>query len=66
MEFLFRRVAEDPNTAPMTHLELVRYLQAMEKAVITETRLENHSEQTLWFYENGAVFSLMPGDIITK
>lgn len=66
MDALFRRVAEAPDIAPMTHLELVRYLQAMEKAVITETRLENHSEQTLWFYENGAVFSLMPGDIITK
>ena len=66
MEQLFRRVAEDPDILPMTHLELVRYLQAMERAVITEDRVENPSGQTLWFSAGGEIFSLAPGACRTK
>lgn len=66
METLFRRVAEDPNTAPMTHLELVRYLQAMDRAIITDERIENPSDQTLWFNRNGHILSLAPGEAIAK
>ena len=62
MESLFRRVAEDPNTVSMTHLELVRYLQAMDMALITEDRIENRSDQTLWFSRNGQPISLAPGE----
>ena len=60
MEALFRRVAEDPNIVSMTHLDLARYLQAMEQAVISEDRVENPSDQTLWFSKNGVIFSLAP------
>lgn len=61
MEALLKRVAEDPDTVSMTNLELVRYLNAMEQAVITDCSIENPSGQTLWFSHNGNVFSLAPG-----
>lgn len=62
IEALFRRITEDPSTVSMTHLELVRYLQAMDRAVITDHRIENPSDQTLWFSKNSHVISLAPGE----
>lgn len=64
MEALLKRVAEDPDTLSMTNLELVRYLKAMDQAVITTQRIENPSGQTLWFSRDGHVFSLAPGGIL--
>ena len=62
MENIFRRVAEDDDIQPMTHLEIVRYIRAMGQAEVRTDFVENHSDIELWFRENGRVFSLRPGE----
>lgn len=61
MEGIFRRVAEDQNVQSMTHLEIVRYLGAMQQAEITENTVHNRSNCCLWFDVNGQVICLLPG-----
>lgn len=61
MEWILARVAEDDQVCSMTHLELVRYLRAMEQAVIRENDINNSSDATLWFQIDGQVVELSPG-----
>lgn len=61
MEEVFRRVSQDPDILPMTHLEIVRYLRAMEQSVINEYVIENRSDLPLWFRFRGEVLRLDPG-----
>lgn len=61
MEQILARVAADPDVCSMTHLELVRYLEAMKLAVVGENSLENPGTMTLWFRVDGDVFALEPG-----
>ncbi|MBR2948477.1 MAG: polysaccharide deacetylase family protein [Lachnospiraceae bacterium] len=62
MESLISRVAADKDTLPVTHLEAVRYWQAMQKAVIEEAYIFNGSDTVLWFEINGKVCSVSPGE----
>ena len=57
LESIYRRVSEAQDIWPCTHLELVRYLQAMD--VFDGV---NRSHQTLWFEENGMIRILNPGE----
>lgn len=59
MEEIFKRVAEDGDIVSMANIELVRYLKAMKKVVITENGIENHSDVELWFEEDGEVFRVI-------
>ena len=61
MECILARMAGDDTVCSMTHLELVRYLGAMEQAVIGEDYIENHSDVTLWFCVDGQILELTPG-----
>lgn len=61
-ENLFRRVSDDPDVAPMTNLDLVRYLKAMDSAVITDFVIENCSDMDLWFEIHGVVKCLGAGE----
>ena len=60
---IFRRVSEDEQILPMTHAEIVKYLQAMQIAELTEEGIENGSEKELWFEIDGEVISIKPGQI---
>jgi hypothetical protein len=60
MECILSRMAGDDMVCSMTHLELVRYLRAMEQAVIGEDYIENPSGSTLWFRVDGQVLELAP------
>ena len=60
MECILSRMAGDDMVCSMTHLELVRYLRAMEQAVIGEDYIENPSGSTLWFQVDGQVLELAP------
>lgn len=62
MEALLRRVAEAADVASMTNLQLVRYLKAMDQAIVTENGIENPSKETLWFAWDGRIFSVAPGE----
>lgn len=62
MERILARMAGDDSVCTMTHLELVRYLRAMEQAVVGKDRIENASSKTLWFLVDGDVLELTPGE----
>jgi hypothetical protein len=64
MEEIFRRISENQDIVPMTHIEIVRYIRAMEQAVIGENSVYNPSTQTLWFHINGVMRSVAPGETI--
>jgi predicted house-cleaning noncanonical NTP pyrophosphatase (MazG superfamily) len=61
MEGYLARIAADPDVVSLTHLELVRYLKAMNQAVVTDHSVENRSGRTLWFAIEGQTVPLEPG-----
>ena len=60
MEAMFARVSRAEDVLSMTHLELVEYLQAMERAEIVGDTIYNHSDRPLWFTINGTVCRVDP------
>lgn len=62
MELICAAVSARQDVWMCTNLELVRYLKAMDQAVITQTAIENKSGQTLWFEHGDAVFAVAPGE----
>lgn len=55
IESVIKRVAEDEDIIAMTNIELVRYLKAMDEAVITDDEIKNYSDIDLWFEHDGKV-----------
>lgn len=61
MERILARVAGNPSVCSVTHLELVRYLRAMEQAVVGEDFIDNLSRQSLWFRVDDEILELTAG-----
>lgn len=61
MENICRKIAAAPDIWPCTHLELVRYLKAMERAEIGQTCIRNRSDHPLWFSIDGKIQMLPSG-----
>lgn len=64
MEEIFRRVAADENVLPMTHVELVRYLDAMDRLVVCEDHIYNPTKAELWLRWDGKAIRLGPGECV--
>lgn len=62
MEAILKRVAEDEAVISMTNIELVHYLKAMRKAIVSENSIENCSDIELWFEKEEMIFSVKPGE----
>ncbi len=62
MELICAAVSAQDYVLLCTNLELVRYLKAMEQAVVTENTVENRSGQTLWFDVDGRILEVRPGE----
>lgn len=62
MEAILQKVSADPNLWPATHIEIVRYLKAMEMVSITDDGICNNSNMALWFSINGQTVCLAPGE----
>ena len=62
MESVLHRVAADENVVAMTNLELARYTAGMKLAQITDRKVRNESNMTLWFRVDGKVICLQPGE----
>ncbi len=60
IENLFKEISSQGEIIPMTTMEIIDYLKAMEKAEITHSYIINHSKQTLWFSVNGTVCKIDP------
>lgn len=66
MERILGRLHADAAVLPMTHLEAIRYWQAMEQAQVTEEDIYNGSDKTLWFDCGGEVVVVEPGEVWKK
>ncbi len=55
IETIFKKISLQDNILPMTTIEIVDYLKAMEQVEITDNLIINHSEQSLWFSANDVV-----------
>lgn len=61
-EDILKKLQACPDIWYCTHIDLVRYLNNMDKAVITENYIANNADADLWFLINGKVTCLRPGD----
>ena len=55
MEDVFRIISENKDILPMTTIEIVEYLKAMDKIEIIKEYIKNNSDVSLWFEINGTV-----------
>ena len=62
MEAVFRIIIENDDVLPMTMIEMVEYLKAMEQVEITDEYVQNHSDRSLWFAVDNTVFEVKPNE----
>ena len=58
METIFQAISGQEDILPMTTIEIIEYLKAMEMAEITDRSIQNHSDRSLWFEINGTVYEV--------
>lgn len=51
----FRVISKNKDILPMTTIEIVEYLKAMDKIEITSEYIKNNSDVSLWFEIDGRV-----------
>ena len=64
IESVFKEISSHSDILPMTTIEIIDYLKAMEQVEITESYIHNPSEQSLWFSVNGTVCKAEPKSIV--
>ena len=64
IEKVFKEISSQDDILPMTTIEIIDYLKAMENAEITDSYIVNHSGQALWFLVGGNVCELKANDKI--
>ena len=60
MEAIFQVISGQEDILPMTTIEIIEYLKAMEKAELADQYIQNHSDVSLWFEINHAVYEVKP------
>ena len=55
IETILKKISLQKDILPMTTIEIIDYLKAMEQVEITESHIINNSEQTLWFLVDNVV-----------
>lgn len=65
-EGIFRRVSEREDIWLATNLDIVMYLQAMEKLVITDEAVINNSQDDLWLVIDGKMKVVHPGETMRR
>ena len=63
IENIFKKVSEDNNILPMTTIEFVEYIKAMNLAEITENHIKNNSNISLWFSVNDRICEIKPNEV---
>lgn len=66
IESIFKEISSQDDVLPMTTIEIVEYLKAMEKAEITDSHIINNSDTSLWFMVNGAICEVKPASLVKK
>lgn len=60
IETILKKISSQDNILPMTTIEIIDYLKAMEQVEITESHIINNSEKTLWFLVDDVVHEVNP------
>ena len=60
MENIFDKIASNEDILPMTTIEMVHYLKAMNEVEITDSEIINNSDEELWFLVEGNIVCLEP------
>ena len=60
MEAIFQAISSWEDILPMTTIEMIEYLKAMEQAEITDEYIQNHSDRSLWFAVDDVVYEVKP------
>ena len=60
MEAIYQVISNQEDTLPVTTIEVIEYLKAMEQAEFTDWYIQNHSDRSLWFEINGTVYEIKP------
>lgn len=60
MESVFAAISGQSDILPMTTIEIVDYLKAMNKAEITDQTIRNHSDVSLWVDIHGNIREVKP------
>lgn len=55
IETILKKISSQDNILPMTTIEIIDYLKAMEQVEIADNHIINHSEETLWFLVDDVV-----------
>ena len=66
MEHVLRTVSEQEDVLPMTNIEMIEYLKAMERAEITDAYIQNHSDRSLWFAIDDVVHEVKPDEKVMR
>lgn len=66
MERICHAVAASPEVWAATHIDLVRYLRAMDQLRISDTQIENPTGISLWLRVNGETVEIHPGETIRR
>ena len=62
MERIFAAISNQADILPMTTIEIIGYLKAMERAEITEQYIQNNSAVSLWFAVGDTVCEVRPNE----
>lgn len=66
MERICHAVAASPEVWAATHIDLVRYLRAMDQLRISDTQIQNPTCISLWLRVNGETVEIHPGETIRR
>lgn len=64
IEDIFKAISAQNNILPMTTIEIIEYLKAMDKAEITDKYIKNNSDVSLWFSINDTAYEVKPNETL--
>lgn len=62
IEGIFKAISTQNDIFPMTTIEIIEYLKAMDKAEITDKHIMNNSDISLWFSVDDTTFEVKPNE----
>lgn len=66
IENVFEVISKENDILPMTTIEIVDYLKAMNKAEITKRYIQNNSDRSLWFAIDNVICEVKTKEKISK
>lgn len=62
IEGVFKAISTQNDILPMTTIEIIEYLKAMDKVEITDKYIKNNSNISLWFSVDNTAFEVKPNE----